>query len=75
MVLSFNIDGLSSEETTAKLNSAGFALRGGLHCAPDAHKKYGTIEGGTARLSIGAFNTVEQGAAFSEAVRRIVAAQ
>lgn len=74
-VLSFNIDGLSSEETTAKLNSAGFALRGGLHCAPDAHKKYGTIEGGTARLSIGAFNTVEQGAAFSEAVRRIAAAQ
>ncbi len=59
-LLSFNIDGKSSEETTALLNEKGFALRGGLHCAPLAHKKFGTIQGGTARISIGAFNTVEQ---------------
>lgn len=59
-VVSFNIEGLTSEETTAHLNKAGFALRGGLHCAPTAHKKFQTQEIGTARVSVGAFNTVEQ---------------
>lgn len=59
-VVSFNIEGLTSEETTARLNQAGFALRGGLHCAPTAHKKFHTQDIGTARVSVGAFNTVEQ---------------
>ncbi|MEM1483982.1 aminotransferase class V-fold PLP-dependent enzyme [Oscillospiraceae bacterium PP1C4] len=71
-LISFNIEGLTSEETTAKLNTMGFALRGGLHCAPSAHKKFGTSDSGTARISVGAFNTVEQGHDLAYAVRRIV---
>lgn len=70
-VLSFNIEGLSSEETTRLLNEEGFAVRGGLQCAPLAHKKFGTDQGGTVRVSVGAFNTVEQGCALANAVRRI----
>ncbi len=70
-VVSFNIEGLPSEETTARLNKMGFALRGGLHCAPCAHKKFGTTESGTVRISVGAFNTPEQGRELVYAVRRI----
>lgn len=72
-VLSFNIEGLTSEETTRMLNEAGFAVRGGLQCAPLAHKKFGTSQGGTVRVSAGAFNTVEQGVALAGAVRQIAA--
>lgn len=74
-VLSFNIEGLSSEETTRRLNDEGFAVRGGLQCAPLAHKKFGTTQSGTTRISVGAFNTVEQGCALANAVCRIAASR
>ena len=70
-VVSFNVEGLTSEETTARLNKAGFALRGGLHCAPSAHKKFGTDSIGTARISVGAFNTVEQARDLANAICKI----
>lgn len=70
-VLSFNIKGLNSEETASKLNKLGFAVRGGMQCAPLAHKKFGTMQTGTVRISAGAFNTVEQGRALAEAVKQI----
>ncbi|WP_101909595.1 aminotransferase class V-fold PLP-dependent enzyme [Marasmitruncus massiliensis] len=70
-VVSFNIEGLTSEETTARLNKAGFALRGGLHCAPTVHKKFGTDSIGTARISVGAFNTVEQACDLANAICKI----
>jgi cysteine desulfurase family protein len=59
-VVSFNIDGLNSEEVTAKLSDLGFCTRGGLHCAPLAHRKMGTKETGAVRVSVGAFNTRRQ---------------
>ncbi len=72
-VLSFNVEGLSSEEATSQLNRAGFAVRGGLHCAPPAHKKFGTIGiGGTIRVSAGAFNTEEHARGLICAVQNIV---
>lgn len=67
-VLSFNLAGLDSEQTADRLNKKGFALRGGLHCAPLAHKKFGTIERGCARLSLGVFNTGEHAEKFVKAV-------
>ena len=70
-VVSFNIEGLTSEETTSYLNKAGFALRGGLHCAPTAHKKFKTDIVGTARISVGAFNTVEQARKLAYAIIKI----
>ena len=60
-VVSFNIDGMPSEDVVAALSECGFALRGGLHCAVLAHKKMGTDQTGAVRVSVGAFNTMEQG--------------
>ena len=47
---------MPSEEVCAQLNRAGYALRGGLHCAPAAHRFMGTMQDGTARISVGVFN-------------------
>lgn len=59
-VLSFNVKDMSCDEVIKNLNEKGFALRGGLHCAPLAHQSKGTLEIGTVRISVGAFNTVAQ---------------
>ncbi len=56
-VVSFNIGDIPSTEGAAMLSSRGFYMRGGLHCAPLAHKKIGTINSGTIRFSPSAFNT------------------
>lgn len=57
-VVSFNIDGVYSEDLVAKLNKYGIMTRGGLHCSPLAHTTMNTIENGTARVVPGAFNTI-----------------
>ena len=59
-VLSFNFIDVPSAKTVNILNNFGFALRGGLHCAPTAHKVIGTLPEGTARVSVSAFNTKEE---------------
>ena len=50
-ILSFNITNMHSEEVAQKLSEYNIAVRAGLHCAPLAHKKMGTIESGTVRIS------------------------
>lgn len=70
-VLSFNFKGLTGEETAQILSQQGFALRGGLHCAPMAHRKIGTLERGTARISVGCFNTVNQVYSFCETIKKL----
>lgn len=59
-VLSFDIKGLTSGETAAELNRCGIAVRAGLHCAPLAHKKIGTLENGTVRISPSFFSTSKE---------------
>ena len=56
-VISFNLRGISASDTANLLNNANIAVRGGLHCAPFAHKRLGTIESGTVRISTAVFNT------------------
>jgi cysteine desulfurase family protein len=70
-VISFNIEGMSSEDVVSKLDEKGFALRGGLHCSPLAHTKMGTMETGAARISVGAFNNMQQARQLCNAVERI----
>ncbi len=70
-VISFNLEGINSEEVTSSLSDMGFAVRGGLHCAPLAHRKMGTLETGAVRLSVGMFNTLQQARQFLSAVNRI----
>ena len=59
-ILAFNINDLPSERVAEELAKAGFCLRGGLHCSPLAHKKYGTLSKGAVRASFGAFNNENQ---------------
>ncbi len=59
-VLPFNIKGKSSDEVAKYLAQNNIATRAGLHCAPSAHKKLGTIPDGCVRLSTGFFNTFSQ---------------
>lgn len=59
-VVSFNFEEIPSTEGAAALSDHGFYMRGGLHCAPLAHKKIGTIDGGTIRFSPSMFNTFRE---------------
>lgn len=70
-VLSFNVKGYSSETITAYLNKEGFALRGGYHCAPSAHKKFGTLKTGTCRMSVGLFNSLSEVEQFCDVLENI----
>ncbi len=55
-VLSFNYKGLTSAQAAAVLAENNIAVRGGLHCAPEAHKTLNTLQNGTVRVSVSAFN-------------------
>lgn len=50
-VLSFNVKSKKSEETAALLAENGICVRGGLHCAPLAHQKMGTLDIGAVRIT------------------------
>jgi len=74
-VVSFNISGLTSSETSFALDEKyDIMSRPGLHCAPAAHKTIGTFPGGTVRFSFGYFNTKQEVeyalGAISDLVRR-----
>jgi len=70
-VLSFCVDGMDSEDVGQRLSRGGFAVRCGLHCAPLAHKSAGTLENGTVRASVSAFNTPREVQLFVRAVAAI----
>ena len=60
-VLSFNLGQVDSASVAHQLDRRyGIAVRAGLHCAPWAHQSAGTLEQGTVRVSIGAFNTADE---------------
>ena len=70
-VLSFNIDGLPSFETAAQLGRQGIAVRAGLHCAPGAHRKLGTLETGTVRICPSVFTNENEIDYFINCVKKI----
>lgn len=70
-VLSFNVYGKTSAEVSQYLNEKGIAVRGGLHCAPSAHRQIGTLERGTVRVSVAAFNTPAEIGGLIKAIRHI----
>ena len=70
-VLSFQIKNLDCEEAAERLNTLGFAVRAGLHCAPEAHRTAGTSNRGTVRISVSYFNTERDILRFVEAVSSI----
>ena len=59
-VLCFNIGDKKSEQVVEELSGRGFALRGGYHCTPLAHKKLKTGDQGAVRASFSVFNTYDE---------------
>lgn len=60
-VVGARLKSMDCVEAAALLDSEhGVAVRGGLHCAPMAHRSMGTIGGGLLRFSTGAFTTADE---------------
>ena len=71
-IVCFNLGDLSSSEAADALARRGIAVRGGLHCAPGAHRFLGTLRRGAVRASVGHANTFEEADAFLKAVSEIL---
>ena len=70
-VISFNIEGLDCVCVSEILSEKyGICVRSGLHCAPLAHKKTGTLESGAIRVSLSNFTTMQEAQKFLNAVDR-----
>ncbi|RJP66025.1 MAG: aminotransferase class V-fold PLP-dependent enzyme [Candidatus Abyssobacteria bacterium SURF_17] len=71
-ITSMTVDGMDSQEVAYRFDrDFDICVRGGLHCAPDAHKSIGTFPEGTVRFSPGPFTTEENVDAAIKAVRRL----
>ena len=70
-LVSFNVEGIASQEVAAALDGMDIPVRGGLHCAPGVHRLLGTLETGAVRASPGLFSTRQDAQALLSAVRRI----
>ena len=69
--LSFYTDNNDTATLGAVLDEKyGIAVRCGLHCAPMAHKSFGTFECGTVRVSPGYFNTKKDIDKFLYAIKK-----
>ena len=71
-VLSFTVNGQSSESFAEKLSENGVCVRPGLHCAPIAHESAGTLQTGTVRLSFSPFNTEDEVEHAAEFIRKMI---
>lgn len=70
-IVSFNLADFTSSEVADALAHRGIAVRGGLHCAPGAHRVLGTLRRGAVRASIGHASTFDEVETFLAAVRDI----
>lgn len=70
-VVSFNLLGRPSAEVSQRLGERGFCLRAGLHCAPLAHRKLGTLERGTVRFSPSVFTSKQEVEALIRALKQL----
>jgi len=74
-VVLFNIDGVHPRDAAAALDrDHRIAVRGGVHCAPLAHRAIGTGERGAIRASVGPCNTAADVDALLDAVGRLALA-
>ena len=72
-VISFNVRGHDSEQIAALLNDRfNIAVRAGLHCAPLAHKAFGTEGLGTVRAVISVFTKPAQIDYFYLSLKKII---
>ena len=71
-LVSFNVEGIASQEAAAVLDGEGIAVRGGLHCAPGTHRFLGTLHTGAVRVSPGIYSSMEDAKALVYAVGKMV---
>ena len=67
-IVCFNVGDLPSAQVADALARQDIAVRGGLHCAPGAHRFLGTLDRGAVRASVGHANTFSEAEAFLRAV-------
>jgi selenocysteine lyase/cysteine desulfurase len=73
--LCFNIEGWNPVDAAAALDSGfGIAVRAGLHCAPEAHRRFGSLPDGAIRVSFGTGNTEQETEYLLEALRQVAGA-
>lgn len=70
-VLLFSKRGVPAAAVAQALSARGICVRGGLHCAPLAHRALSTPAGGAVRVSFGAFNTLRDVDALLFALRAL----
>lgn len=71
-VVAFTIDGMHPRQAAEHLDRAHrIAVRGGVHCAPLAHRAIGTGDRGAIRASVGPCNTPAEVDALLDAVARL----
>lgn len=72
-VLSFSIMGITPQALEKYLGEKNIAVRAGLHCAPYAHRFFETLnKGGTVRISVGYFNTLQQSDIFLQSIENLM---
>lgn len=64
----FSVAGKTPEQTAERLAERGIAVRAGLHCAPTAHRKLGTVATGAVRAAVGFTTTPADTAYFCKVV-------
>ncbi len=74
-IIAFQARGLTPSQLCELFDERGVALRGGLHCAPLAHRALGTEKEGTLRLSLGFTNTKRECDAFLTRLNSILKKQ
>lgn len=70
-VVPFNFNNIASSDAAKILDGYGVALRGGLHCSPAAHTRFGTMPNGMVRASFGAFNNVNEALKLASLVNKV----
>ena len=70
-LLLFEIRDIDPSAAASAFDEYGVCLRDGLHCAPLAHRKIGTVEKGALRLSFGATQDENDVDRFAAVLRRI----
>ncbi len=68
--VSFVIDGVHPHDLTELLGRRGICLRAGHHCAQPLHRRLGITA--STRVSVGAYNTVEEIALLPDAIEKAV---
>jgi cysteine desulfurase/selenocysteine lyase len=71
--IAINVKNVGSSEVAFALDDEfSICTRGGLHCAPFAHKSIGTVSLGAVRFSIGYFNTKKEIDTSVSALKKII---